>query len=182
MAGRSGRLPITLAVAATVVILDQLTKLWAVATLEGSPPRQLVGDLLKLHFVRNPGAAFSLGGSYTLIISALAIGVSVVILRTARTLSSAWWAVVLGGVLGGALGNLLDRAFRAPAPLRGHVVDFLELPNWPIFNVADMSLVGSAILAILLSLRGVEMTEEPEQPAEESDQAGQPGRSGSSDG
>lgn len=159
MAQASGsRLPVTVAVAAGIVVADQLSKFWAVATLEGTAPRALVGELLQLHFVRNPGAAFSLGGSYTFIISALAIGVSVVILRTARTLSSTWWAVVLGGVLGGALGNLLDRLFRAPGPLRGHVVDFLELPNWPIFNVADMALVGSAILAVVLSLRGIELT------------------------
>lgn len=159
MAVTRSKLAVTLSVAVTVVVLDQLTKVWAVANLEGTPPQQLIGNLLRFHFVRNPGAAFSLGGSYTFIISALAIGVSIVIVRTARTLTSTWWAVVLGGVLGGALGNLLDRLFRAPGPLRGHVVDFLELPNWPIFNVADMSLVGSAILAVILTLRGVEFTE-----------------------
>lgn len=164
----------TIAVAATVVLLDQVSKVWAVATLEGTAPRALVGELLKLHFVRNPGAAFSLGGSYTFIISALAIGVSVIILRTARTLTSTWWAVVLGGVLGGAVGNLLDRLFRAPGPLRGHVVDFLELPNWPIFNVADMALVGSAILAVGLSLRGVELTEPDPVPAAPEHSAAQP--------
>jgi signal peptidase II len=159
VAGAGNKLPVTLAVAGAVVILDQLTKLWAVQALEGSAPRELVGSLLKLHFVRNPGAAFSLGGNYTLVISAIAVAVAFVIIRTARTLASGWWAVVLGGVLGGALGNLIDRLLRAPGPMRGHVVDFLELPHWPIFNVADMALVGSAILAVVLSLRGVELTE-----------------------
>lgn len=156
------KLPITLGVAAGVVVLDQLSKLWAVATLEGQAPRELLGPLLSLRFVRNPGAAFSLAGNYTLVISGLAIVVSVVIVRTSRTLTSNWWAVVLGGVLGGAVGNLTDRILRAPGPGRGHVVDFLALPNFPIFNVADMSLVGAAILAVLLTLRGVEMSEEPE--------------------
>lgn len=159
------KLPVTLGIAAGVVVLDQLAKAWAVATLEGTPPRQILGPVLALHFVRNPGAAFSLAGNYTLLISALAIVVSVVIVRTSRTLTSTSWAVVLGGVLGGAVGNLLDRLLRAPGPGRGHVVDFLQLPNWPIFNVADMSLVGSAILAVWLTFRGVELsTSVPAEP------------------
>lgn len=158
------KLPVTLGVAATVVALDQATKVLAVATLEGRPPIPLLGDLLQLTFVRNPGAAFSLAGGYTVVISVIAIGVSLFIVRTSRTLTSTWWAVVLGGVLGGALGNLVDRILRDPGPFRGHVVDFLELPNWPVFNVADMALVGSAVLAVLLSLRGVELSEHPEAP------------------
>lgn len=158
------RLPLTLGVAGTVVVLDQVTKALAVATLEGREPIPLVGELLQLHFVRNPGAAFSLGGSYTIVISTVAIAVSFAIMRTARTLTSTWWAVVLGGVLGGAVGNLIDRLLRAPGPLRGHVVDFLALPNWPIFNVADMSLVLAAALAVLLSIRGVELGEVPVEP------------------
>lgn len=153
-----GRLPITLGVAGGIIVLDQATKVLVVAELEGRPPVEVLGQALQLHFVRNPGAAFSLGGSYTILISALAIGVSVFIVRTARTLTSTWWAVVLGGVLGGALGNLLDRLLRSPGPLRGHVVDFLELPYWPIFNVADMSLVLSAVLAVVLSVRGIDLT------------------------
>ena len=156
------KLPVTLGVAATVIVLDQVTKAIAVATLEGRVPIEVVGQWLRLTFVRNSGAAFSLAGSYTIVISALAVGVSFFIVRTARTLSSTWWAVVLGGVLGGALGNLIDRMFRSPGPLRGHVVDFLQLPHWPIFNVADMALVGAAILAVSLSLFGVEMTDEPQ--------------------
>ncbi len=153
------KLPVTLGVAATVVVLDQVTKALAVALLEGEPSIPVLGELLRLTFVRNPGAAFSLAGSYTVIISAIAILTSVFIVRTARSLTSTWWAVVMGGILGGALGNLIDRLFRSPAPFRGHVVDFLALPNWPVFNVADMALVGSAVLAVLLSIRGVELSE-----------------------
>jgi len=155
------RLPVTLGVAAGVVAVDQVTKAIAVATLEGQPSIEVIGQWLKLTFVRNPGAAFSLAGNYTIVISAIAVVVSLFIVRTARTLTSTWWAVVMGGILGGALGNLVDRIFRDPAPFRGYVVDFLELPNWPVFNVADMALVGSAILAVLLSLRGVDMNQEP---------------------
>ena len=164
------KLPVTLGVAAGVVVLDQVAKAIAVATLEGEPSVEVLGQWLQLTFVRNSGAAFSLAGSYTILISALAIGVSFFIVRSARTLSSTWWAVVLGAILGGALGNLIDRLFRSPGPFRGHVVDFLQLPHCPIFNVADMSLVGAAILAVLLSLFGVEMVDEadevvPEQSA-----------------
>ena len=169
------KLPVTLGVAAAVIVLDQVTKAIAVATLEGKPTVEVLGQWLQLTFVRNSGAAFSLAGSYTIVISALAIGVSVFIVRTARTLSSTWWAVVLGAILGGALGNLLDRTFRAPGPLRGHVVDFLMLPYWPIFNVADMSLVGAAILAVILSLLGVEMTAQTgETESDEATPAGAP--------
>jgi signal peptidase II len=153
------RLPLTLGVAAGVVVLDQVTKAIAVATLEGEPPIEVLGQWLQLTFVRNPGAAFSLAGNYTIVISVIAIIVAVAIVRTARTLTNPWWAVVLGGILGGAVGNLIDRVFREPTPFRGHVVDFMELPNWPVFNVADMALVGSAILAVILSIKGVEMGE-----------------------
>ncbi|MDH3958140.1 MAG: signal peptidase II [Actinomycetota bacterium] len=165
------RLPLTLGVAAGVVLLDQVTKIIAVARLEGEPPIQVIGEWLQLTFVRNSGAAFSLAGNYTIVISVLAIVVAVAIVRTARTLTNVWWAVVLGGILGGALGNLIDRIFREPAPFRGHVVDFLELPNWPVFNVADMALVGSAILAVILSVKGVEMgaPEPVEEQADASD-------------
>lgn len=169
-----GRLSVTLAVAAGVIVLDQVTKAIAVARLEGQGSIEVLGAWFQLTFVRNPGAAFSLAGNYTVVISVVAVIVAVVIVRTARTLTSVWWAVVLGGILGGALGNLIDRVFREPAPLRGHVVDFFELPNWPVFNIADMALVGAAILAVGLSLRGVEMTEPPRDTPDEAAPVTQP--------
>lgn len=155
------------ATAATVLLIDQLTKAWAVVALEGQPGRQIVGDLLRLSFVRNSGAAFGLGAGATIVFSLLAIVVAVVLVRMSTRLVSTWWAVALGLMLGGALGNLIDRVFRAPAPLQGHVVDFLRLPNWPVFNVADMSLVTAAVLIVGLSLLNVpydrprESTEDP---------------------
>jgi signal peptidase II len=152
---RQSLLPITLSVAAAVLILDQLTKWLAVAYLEGKPPVEVIGSVLKFTFVRNPGAAFSLGGGYTIIFSLLAAAVAIVIVRTARSLGSKAWAIALGGLLGGALGNLLDRIFRDPGFLRGHVVDFIQLPYWAIFNVADMAVVCSAILIVILTLRGI---------------------------
>lgn len=145
----------SLATATTVLVIDQLSKAWAVAALEGQPDRQVIGDLLRLSFVRNPGAAFGLGGGATIVFTLIAIAVAVVLVRMSTKLVSYWWAVALGLMLGGAVGNLIDRLLRAPGPLQGHVVDFLRLPNWPVFNVADMSLIGAAILIVVLSLLNV---------------------------
>jgi signal peptidase II len=142
---------------AVVLLVDQLTKIWAVAALEGQPPIQVVGTWFQFVFVRNPGAAFSLGGGSTIIVSILALVIVAVLLIRARHLGSVWWGIALGGMVGGALGNLIDRIFRTPGGLRGHVVDFLALPNWPVFNVADMAVVGSAILMVILVARGIEI-------------------------
>lgn len=155
------------ATAALVITIDQLTKIWAVAQLEGAPDRQLIGDLLRLSFVRNPGAAFGLGGGATIVFSLLAIVVAVVLVRMSTKLVSYWWAVALGLMLGGATGNLIDRLFRDPAPLQGHVVDFLRLPNWPVFNVADMSLVTSAVMIVVLSLFNIPYDRPRHEPAVE---------------
>jgi len=138
-----------------VLALDLTTKLLAVRELSDREPVELLGGLLTLRLVRNPGAAFGMAQGLTVVLTLIAVGVAVVILRMARRLQSVWWAVALGLVLGGALGNLVDRVFRAPAPGRGHVVDFLELPRWPVFNVADSAIVCAAVLMVLLSARGI---------------------------
>lgn len=144
-------------IAAVVVLLvDQVTKVWAVARLEGEPPVDVVGGVLLLTFVRNPGAAFSLGSGSTIFVSLIALVIVAVLMFRARNLRSVWWAIAIGGMIGGALGNLTDRVFREPGGLSGHVVDFLALPFWPVFNVADMAVVGSAILMIVLALLGVD--------------------------
>jgi signal peptidase II len=150
-------------VAVSVVILDQVTKHWVVATIEprmasGEGPFVLLGGLLKLTYTENTGAAFSMGTGYTWIFSIVAVVVAVVILRTARRLGSIGWAVALGGLLGGLLGNLVDRITRPPSPGLGYVVDWIQLPNFAVFNVADMCIVGSAALMVLLALRGVEIS------------------------
>jgi signal peptidase II len=112
--------------------------------------------------VRNPGAAFSLATGYTWVLTIVAIAVVVVIARVARRLRSPGWAIALGLVLGGALGNLGDRLFRAPGPLQGHVVDMVSVfaPDgraWPVFNVADSAIVCGGILLVLLALTGREL-------------------------
>lgn len=142
-------------IAAAVWTLDQLTKIWAVATMPGREPIQIVGEWLQITYTRNPGAAFSFGGGFTIVLSLIAVGVIVFIVRVSSRLASVAWAVALGGILGGALGNLSDRMFREPGPLRGYVVDWIQVPNWPVFNVADASVVCSAILMVVLSMRGI---------------------------
>jgi signal peptidase II len=153
--GRHRKIWTVLAVAAIVVALDQGSKIAAVTQLSDGRVVEVFGDFLRLNLTRNPGAAFSTGANFTIVITVIAIAVIVFILRMSRRLTSTAWAIALGGFLGGALGNLVDRMFREPKPFYGHVVDFLELPNWPIFNLADSAIVGAAILVAWLSLRGV---------------------------
>ncbi|WP_368671086.1 signal peptidase II [Frankia sp. BMG5.23] len=152
----SRRAVATLTVAAAIVLLsDILTKHVAVATLSDRGPVEVIPGLLDLELTRNSGAAFSLAGGATVLLSLVALAVVAVVVFTARRLRSVGWALVLGALLGGAVGNLADRLFRAPGPLRGHVVDFVHLHYWPIFNVADSAIVCGGVLAVILSLRGV---------------------------
>jgi signal peptidase II len=154
------RIGLFVAVAVLVYVADVVTKVVAVEALAGQPPVSVVGDLLQLRLTRNPGAAFSLGTSATLLLSLVSIGVVLVVVWLARRVASSAWAVALGLLLGGATGNLTDRVLRAPAPeqaLQGHVVDFLELPNWPVFNVADSAIVVAAVLIVVQSFRGVQI-------------------------
>ena len=144
-----------LAVAVTVLVADIISKVIVVATLSGRPPVRLLGGLLTLRVDRNPGAAFSIGTSMTIVFTAIAVGVIIFILRTSRRIRSTAWAVTLGLLLGGATGNLTDRLLRAPGPLRGYVVDWIQLPHWPVFNVADSAIVCGGILAVLLAARGL---------------------------
>jgi signal peptidase II len=149
-------------IAVLVLAADIITKVVAVAQLEDRAPVELLGGLVFLQLVRNPGAAFSLATGYTWVLTIVAIAVVVVIARVARRLRSTGWAIALGLVLGGALGNLTDRLFRAPGPLQGHVVDVVSLftPDgraWPVFNLADSSIVSGGVLLVLLALLGREL-------------------------
>ncbi|TDD97751.1 signal peptidase II [Jiangella asiatica] len=152
---RSARAGVLLVVAAGVLALDQVTKILAVTQLEPGRAVPVIGDLVQLRLIRNPGAAFSLATNLTPVLTAVAIAVVMAIVWISRRVRSRAWAVALGGVLGGALGTLSDRMFRMPGPFRGHVVDFVELPNWPVFNVADSAIVAGAVVVAVLSLRGI---------------------------
>ncbi|GGK68790.1 signal peptidase II [Ornithinimicrobium pekingense] len=151
---RPRRTLLVLGIAAVWIVLDQVTKLWAERALTLGEPVQVVGDLLRLHLIYNSGAAFSLGTGSTGVLTVVASIISVLIVWQALKVRSLPWAIALGLLLGGAVGNLVDRFFRAPAPGLGHVVDFLRLPNFPIFNVADIGVTTAACLIALLALRG----------------------------
>jgi len=162
------RIRLLLAVATGVLLVDLVSKVLIVANIRpGDDPIRLLGGALYLVQARNSGAAFSLGTGATVILTGVAVLVAVMIVRYARRLTSTPWAIALGAILGGALGNLVDRFFRAPSPGRGHVVDWISVfaPDghvWPIFNVADSGIVCGAVLAVLLSLRNIEL--EAKQP------------------
>ena len=154
---RTRSLVVFASIAALGYAVDVVSKVLAVARLSDRPPVPVVGDLLQLYLARNPGAAFSTGTSYTLVLTFVAIAAAVAVLVASRRLASVGWAIGLGFLMAGILGNLTDRVFRAPGPLRGHVVDFLQLPHWPIFNVADMCINVAAAVIIVQALRGVSL-------------------------
>ena len=156
---RRRRTGLLAAAAGVTLVLDVLSKIIVVAALEGHRPVKLLDGALYLVVFRNSGAAFSLGTGLTWVLSLIAVGVVVVIIRMASRLRSAGWAFGLGLVLGGALGNLVDRLLRAPGPLRGHVVDFLSLlaPDgsvWPVFNLADSAIVCGGLLLVFQAATG----------------------------
>ena len=141
--------------AVAVLIADQVTKLWALRSLTPGEPVDVLGSLIRLNLIRNPGAAFSIGHGATWVLTLIACGVLVFILVTARRLGSIAWAWALGLLLGGSLGNLTDRLFRAPGPGRGHVVDFVDYFGWFIGNVADVAIVGAAGVIAVLAMLGI---------------------------
>ncbi len=157
-AGRTRRLVGVFAtLAVTVFVADQLTKVWALANLTEGQWQPLIGDWIQLTLVFNPGAALSFGTGMTWLLTLVAAGVTIVVIRSARRLGSRGWAVALGLLLGGALGNLFDRFFRDPGFARGHVVDFIDYFGWFVGNVADIAIVVAAGLVMLQSLRGIRL-------------------------
>jgi signal peptidase II len=141
------------AIALAGVVLDVLTKIIAVDRLEPLVPVRLIGGLLTLRLIRNPGAAFSSGENFTFVFAIAAAAVLVfVVVRLAPRIGHVGWAVALGLLTAGVAGNLVDRLFRAPGVLRGHVVDFLQLPHWPIFNGADRCITSAAVLIMVLAV------------------------------
>lgn len=166
--GRGNRRDLTIfgMIAVLVILLDQLTKFWAQEYLlprrtSGEAPVQFLGGFLKFTYAENTGAAFSIGSGITWLFTLIAFVVVFVIFRYARRLASLPWALALGGLLGGSLGNLIDRMFRAPGPFQGFVVDFIQLPYWAIFNIADMSIVISGIGIAILLFRGIPIDGKP---------------------
>ena len=141
--------------ALSVFLLDYSTKFLAINFLSDGPV-QVIGNLLKLNLTFNSGAAFSLATSGTIFLSTFSIIMVAVIFYFSRKVKSTPWAVALGLVLGGIFGNLADRIFRSPGALQGEVVDWIQIPNWPVFNIADTAVVSSAILITILSVKNID--------------------------
>ncbi len=138
-----------------VWVLDLATKLWAVSTLSDRSNIKILGDFFQLTLVRNPGAAFSIAEGATIFLTLFGFFVLAVIFYFSTKITSKGWSVVLGLAMGGIFGNLVDRIFREPGVLRGHVIDWLQVPNFPVFNIADSAIVIAAGISMLLSLRNI---------------------------
>lgn len=153
---RFGALALVLGLAAGILAIDQLAKWLVVEQLPEGVSVPILGELVQLHFVRNPGAAFSFGIGATWIFAIIAVAVAVVIIVFARRIRSLAWAAVFGMLLGGTVGNLTDRLFREPGFGQGHVIDFIQLWGFPaIFNIADIAITFSVALLIILTLIGL---------------------------
>ena len=140
-------------IAWAIWLTDLATKSWALANLDSRNPVKIIGSFLQLTLIKNSGAAFSLAEGATVLFSIFACFVVAAIAYFAPKLTSKGWSIVLGLALGGILGNLSDRIFREPGFFTGHVIDWIELPNWPVFNVADSAIVVAAAIAIVLSVK-----------------------------
>jgi signal peptidase II len=165
-------------VALTLYAVDLGTKTLALQQLSRGDDVPVVGELLQLHLTRNPGAAFSTGTEYTVVLSCIAMVAVVVVLWLSRRLGNVVWAVGLGVLLAGVAGNLTDRMFREPGPFRGHVIDFLMLPNWPVFNVADICINIAAGLILIQAFRGIRIDGTRSEHRRGDEAAGESGESG----
>jgi signal peptidase II len=146
---RSG---LALAIVLGVVVLDVLTKVWAVHELADGPVG-IIGDSVDFRLARNTGGAFSLFQAFTPLLALLALGVAFFLVRAVRRAEDTLMVVALALVLGGSIGNLLDRLFRAPGFMRGAVIDFVHVSEWPTFNVADSAITIGAILLVIWAFR-----------------------------
>jgi signal peptidase II len=140
------------AIVVGVVVADQLTKLWAVLTL-ADQQLVIIGDTVDFRLARNTGSAFSLFQAFTPVLAVLAIVVAIFLVRALRRTRDTVMLVALSLILGGAIGNLLDRAFRSPGFMRGAVVDFVHLGAWPTFNLADASITVGAVVLVVWAIR-----------------------------
>lgn len=154
--GRTARLVWwALIIAALTLLADQVTKLWALRSLNPGESIEIVGDLLRLTLIRNAGAAFSIGNQATWLLTLVSVVILVVILRSIRRLGHWGWTICLGLLLGGAVGNLIDRLFREPGVGRGHVIDFIDYGGLFVGNVADIAIVVAAGTMAALAWLGI---------------------------
>ena len=142
------------ATAWTIWLLDFATKVWALTSLS-SEPRKIFGSFLQFTLVHNSGAAFNFATGFAIAFSLLALAVVIAVIYFAPKITSRGWQISIGLLLGGVLGNLTDRIFREPAFLSGHVIDWIQIPHWPVFNIADSAICIAAAISFALSLRNV---------------------------
>ncbi|MFQ6170496.1 signal peptidase II [Oryzobacter sp. R7] len=156
--GRRRLYAVLASLAALTLVADQGTKAWALAALRPGESVEVVGSWIRLTLLRNPGAAFSIGDGATWILTVVSLAILGWVLVASRKVGNLPWAVALGLLLGGALGNLGDRFFRSPGPGRGHVVDFIAYADWFVGNVADIAIVVAAGLIMVLTYRGTSIS------------------------
>ena len=142
------------ATAWTIWLFDFVTKEWALKTLSAQP-RKIFGSFLQLTLVHNSGAAFSLATGFTIIFSLLALAVVIAVIYFSPQITSSGWQLSIGLLLGGVLGNLTDRIFRDPSFLSGYVIDWIQIPHWPVFNLADSAISIAALMAFVLAVRNI---------------------------
>jgi signal peptidase II len=142
------------ATAWTIWLIDFATKAWALQSLS-SQPRKVIGTLLQFTLVYNSGAAFSFATGFTIIFSMLALAVVIATVYFAPKINSRGWQLTIGLLLGGVLGNLTDRIFREPSFLSGYVIDWIQIPHWPVFNLADSAICIAAAISFILSMRNI---------------------------
>jgi signal peptidase II len=138
----------------TIWLFDFATKHWAISAFD-SQPQKILGELLSFTLVRNPGAAFSFATGFSIFFALLALAVVAAVVHYAKQITSSGWQLTAGLLLGGVLGNLTDRIFREPGWLSGHVIDWIQIPNWPVFNLADCAIVTAAAISFALTLRNI---------------------------
>ncbi|MFF4283715.1 signal peptidase II [Streptomyces sp. NPDC001739] len=161
------RIPLLLAVACLAYAVDLFSKLAVVTKLEHHDPVNVMGTWLQLRVIRNSGAAFGMGAASTVVFTVIAAAVALAIVRLARRLYSVPWAIALGLLLGGALGNLTDRLFRTPGQLRGAVVDFISVRGFSVMNLADWAIVCGGVLIVFFAFRGWELGEPRDEAADQ---------------
>ena len=138
----------------TIWLFDFATKQWAISNFD-SQPQKILGDLLSFTLVRNSGAAFSFATGFSIFFALLALSVVAAVTYYAKRITSTGWQITAGLLLGGVIGNLTDRIFREPGWLSGHVIDWIQIPNWPVFNLADSAIVIAAAISFTLTMRNI---------------------------
>jgi signal peptidase II len=138
--------------------LDLITKNWAETSLQNQEPIRVLGDFLKFTYATNPGAAFNFATNATVVLSSLKLCVAAFIIYYMTKAVETRWAIGLALLFGGVVGNLFDRATREPGNWQGEVIDWIQIPNWPVFNIADSAIVSAGFFMTYLAIKNISPT------------------------